>query len=175
MRTTIILAYLTGFLTIYLVSCEKDNQTQIEFKLQVLDESGIERQNYTLGENIIFSFLIINKTDNSIYFYHAKSIKTEEFFNLYKIEGEEEINLGRPYETIFCEFINGYTIRVNDSLNIQVPWIFNENIQSWACIHNNTDTLPIGDYRTGFSSQFKFEGFTTKNKRFSTQFSIHND
>lgn len=67
--------FFTGF------SCKKNNnELPLDFKLRLLDTLGNEKTVYNQGENIVFSFLVINKSADDLML--ESFLDNYEFFRL---------------------------------------------------------------------------------------------
>jgi hypothetical protein len=166
-------------IAIIFVSCEKDKtELPVEFKFVLLDTLGIEKTVFNQGENVIFSFVIANKTSEDLYFHHAE-MNTNDFFRLHKLNPTEvDLDLGKPYEHIFCEYIGALLIPANGNFKIEMPWVWNEN-QNYGYIgcpqdsyHRITYPLIKANYYTQFSSSFKINDIQTEEKHFKINFTI---
>ena len=105
-KTLAVLGFLCGLLLPSMLSCKKNsNELPVEFQLRVLDTLGIEKSVFKQGENIVFSFVIENKSSEDLFFFHAQ-MNTTDFFRLYKLDSSQNhSDLGKPYKHIFCETI----------------------------------------------------------------------
>lgn len=163
----------TGF------SCNKNkNELPVEFMFRLLDENGTIKTLFNEGENVIFSFVIVNKTKEDLFFYHSE-MNTNDFFRLYKIDSlQGKLDLGKPYDYIFCEMIGALMVPVDSVLKIEIPWLWDEN-QSFGYIgcpndnyHSITFPLTTGDYKTAFSSHFRIGNIQTEEKHFEIRFTV---
>jgi len=171
--------FLCGIFILTAFSCEKNkNELPVDFKFRLLDEQGNEKTVFNEGENVIFSFVIENKTSEDLCFYHH-DMNTGDFFRLHKLNTSEgDLNLGKPYDCIFLEKIGWKSVPANGIFKIEIPWLWNEN-QIYAYIgcphetyHSATFPLTKGDYKTAFSSSFKIGNIQTEEKHFEIKFSV---
>jgi len=159
-------------------SCEKDkNELPVEFKFRLLDTLGNEKTVFKQGENIIFSFQIINNSSEDLYFEHFSP--NGEFFRVYKPNTTEGLlSYGCPYEYLFCEYIGAFKIPKNDIFEVVIPWY--ENIKYTrgyiGCpietFHRDVNDLIQGNYYTEFSQSFKIGDIQTEEKHFKINFTI---
>jgi hypothetical protein len=56
----------------YVLGCEKEDISPVEYKFQVLNEQGVAQSTFEEGENVIFSFQIKNNTNEDHYLRHYK-------------------------------------------------------------------------------------------------------
>ncbi|MCK9448342.1 MAG: hypothetical protein M0Q41_05110 [Bacteroidales bacterium] len=178
-KTLAVLGLLCGLLLPSMLSCKKNsNELPVEFQLRVLDTLGIEKSVFKQGENIVFSFVIENKSSEDLFFFHAQ-MNTTDFFRLYKLDSSQNhSDLGKPYKHIFCEMIGGLTIPATGSLKIEIPWLWHKD-QNYGYIgcpndnyHSDTHPLTKGEYRSAFSSAFKIDDIQTEVKHFEVKFSV---
>lgn len=159
----------------------------LDFEFRLLNEEGVPSTIFKEGENFIFSFLIINKSAQR--FAYLQGIDDREnFFRVDAINtdlsevGNEVINLGKPWKTMFCEYKGALPISARDTLALEIPW----NAQGLApgdsyysslfCLLEDHPHLGIGNYKTGFSSTFSFvkdvNTYTTSELEFEIEFEI---
>ncbi|MDD2198067.1 MAG: hypothetical protein PHW91_12865 [Bacteroidales bacterium] len=163
---------LTLLLAFCLSGCEKNkNDIPVDFTFQLLDTLGNESITFNEGENIIFSFLVTNKSSKVQMVENFFPI--DEFFNVYK-SNQEEINFGKPYDGN-CE-IGYFSIPANCSLEFKCPWVVSSDPDHYGfCLAQNQDhldCLPIGSYFTVFSSSFNVDGSQTEVKQFKIEFTV---
>lgn len=174
--------FLFGIIVFMAFSCDENenNSIPVEFKLRVLNEQGVETTTFNEGENVIFSFLVTNQTNEDLYFYQGQ-MNLNDFFSLIKLNtSDEDLLLGKPYNLIFCDKIGALKIPANGSLDITVPWLYDSNISLGynGCeategeYHTNTLPLSVGNYKSEFSSSFKISEYQTEEKYFEVKFTI---
>lgn len=162
--------YLLLVISTILISCGGDDvdvSEQVAFKFQLLGEDGQPATVFQEEENFIMSFSIINNSDEDVYFVHS-SMDTENFFRIEKIlDSQEEnavIDMGKPYDFIFCYLVNGYQIKSKDVLRLTIPWKPDETWQPgsdyytsiFCTLNADNSLLSAGKYQTKFSSNFEF-------------------
>lgn len=165
--------------------CSDDSISElpINFKFRLLDETGNPSTTFKEGENFVFSFLIINKSNQVLNL--RQSIDQSDFFKVYRLNPEgnsAKIAVGKPYINMFCEYKLGIQIAQKDTLKFEIPWNPNPweqgNIYYNAifCKINENSPLPVGIYTTGFSSAFEFfskdESYRTDNENFEIDFKV---
>lgn len=171
--------FLCGIIFFSGFSCEKNNQElPVEFKFRLLDTLGNEKTIFNQGENIIFSFVIGNRTSEDLYFFHTE-MNTSDFFRVHKINSSQgNLDLGKPYEHIFCEMIGALIIPANGILKIEIPWLWHENQNHGyiGCPNDTYHSMPLplmkGDYLSAFSSAFHIGNIQTEEKHFEVKFSV---
>lgn len=172
-------------LTTVSFSCEENKfeTTQVEFVFRLLNEQGLQSTSFFEEENFILSFLIINKSSESFYLQQFRD-DIEDFFRVYKFdtsEGGELIDLGKPYQSMFCLKIGGIKIEAGDTLKFETPWTVPDNY--WPvdglifCGGNNAAPLKKGKYQVNFSHSFEFfkgdESFETNQLNFNIEFEMN--
>lgn len=169
------LALLLFTLILVIVSCKKDNSDlPIEYKFVLLDTLGNEKTVFNEGENIIFSFQVINKGLEDQFL--ENFLPNNDFFRIYQpTTNEETLDYGIPYDVI-CE-IGYFTIPANDTLEINCPWVNSENNNFYfSCLITDTALhetfLPIGNFYTNFEQSFKIADIKTETKHFKINFTI---
>lgn len=182
-----------GMLAICAVSCrnetlQKESQ-DIEFEFRLLTENGVPANTFKSGENFLFSFIIINNSDQPWSFLQ-KLDDRHSFFRVYQLsadtqEGGEVKDVGRPWETIFCQYRLGLLIPPHDTLKLEIPWIpeppawnaDHPRYNSIFCQVSSNTALPPGRYKTGFTSAFKLLNgedisYNTEKKTFEILFEV---
>ena len=170
-----------------LSSCDQEHLESIpvEFEFSLLTGQGVPSTAFNPGENFIFSFQILNKSSEQIW---LESFDAEDFFRVHRLdnqEGASNLDLGKPYKSVFCEFISGHYVEPGQALKIERPWIMADSIKndfkpyfdnSIVCGLEEREPLSRGHYRTGFKSKFTFRTddrtFSTAQKEFEIMFSI---
>lgn len=172
------------FISLWSCTDDQTDSFPIQFEFRLLN---VERQPSTIfneGENFVFSFLIINNSNELI---TLQSFDTQDFFKVYRItESEGESELGKPYNSIFCEYSLGYPIPSGDTLKIERPWVTPDSIKSnlqeyfnnsIICGYTEYELLTSGSYSTHFKSVFIFsnngKSFSTSVKQFEINFKFN--
>ena len=164
--------FLCGVLLFTAFGCEKNNnEIPIEFTFRLLDTLGNKSNTFNEGENIIFSFLMENKSSQDLNVENFFPI--EEFFKVYKTNGEL-ISFGTPYEG-FCE-IGFFAIPSKGIMELKVPWVVSDNPKHYGfCLLKSSDQithLPKGKYFSAFSTIFNIDGSETDTKNFKVEFTV---
>ena len=168
---------------IFSTSCESSqSDLAVEFEFRLLNLQGEESLMFNQGENFVFSFLIINRTKETILFH---SLNWEDFFKVERLNGQEEsqnVEIGKPYETMFCTFQSGHIIQASDTLKLEIPW----SPSNWEpgapyyttifCGVIENSPLPSGPYRTKFNTGFVFSfnevEYKLPERKFGIEFNI---
>jgi hypothetical protein len=169
--TSVIL--ILGIIIFTAFSCESDNNSiSVNFKLRLLNEQGKETKIFNEGENIIFSFLIINNSSEDLFL--ENFLPNDDFFRVYKLsETEANVDYGIPYGAVLE--INGYQINAKDTLEIKYGWKESENIPNssyFITYHIETNELPKGSYISTFSSSFNIGNLNINEKKIEIEFEI---
>lgn len=162
-------------------SCDTSDTVEADsfsYEFRLLNENGNPSTQFEEGENLIFSFLIINKTREDI-FLQQESFDTSDFLKVHSqaYSNEGEAVMGKPYETIFCTYQNGVLIPASDTLKLEIPWVVNiSNNYPHFCLLQENSYLQAGKYKTSFTSSFKFEkgesSFETEKMHFEIGFEV---
>ena len=170
------LEFLTLIFTVALFfsSCEKNkNELPVKFEFNLLDTMGIEKIEFNHGENIIFSFQMINHSSEDLVL--ENFFPNNEFFRVYQTDTQEGIlDWGIPYDGYYK--ISGFKMSSNDTLRIEYPWesktgIINENY--WIVFGDKTNpALQRGDYTTYFSQSFKIDDIKMEEQHFKINFTV---
>lgn len=151
----------------------------LRLEFRILDEQGLPSTNFRQGDNFIFSFLIINESSQHVSFLQSID-DIEDFFRVDAISNDTLVDMGKPWEIIFCEYILGIPIKSNDTLALEIPWTIKDQSfnSSHFCLTESKHPLKAGKYKTGFSSTFSFlngeEEFTSERNKFEVEFKIQN-
>lgn len=151
-----------GYLLLFL-GCKKakiDNplDTDLEFRLELLDKFGQVATTFKQGDNFRFNFVIIDKTNKQkSWSFRQQSLNfNDDFFRVYK-RFDDKKSVGRPIlSPVFTTKIGFFPI--TDSLRLSIDWmpqqgIYYGRIDSY---HFENKSLPIGTYKTGFTNVFEF-------------------
>ena len=171
-------------LFIFMMACEEDSLRDafVSFELKTINEQGLPSTSFQKGENIVFSFAIINHTDSMLYL-RNHCFYTDDFFKVYRVsdlDGEGDGNrvfVGKPYEgEIGCNKIHYLPIPAHDSVRFEMPWIDKKEyelqyINGGYKVANNRFLQP-GEYETEFTQSFQFKNFSTEENTFSTSFTV---
>ena len=164
------------FLTVQVVlfmSCEKYNtKLPVEFRFVLLDTLGNEKTVFNYGENIIFSFQVINKSSEDLFL--GNFLPNENFFRVYQPNTNEgTLDCGVPYEAVVLT--SAFIIPANDTLKIEYPWLggifWNEK---YPILSNENTNPPLlkGKYYTAFTQSFKIGDVQTEEKHFRIDFIV---
>jgi hypothetical protein len=158
-----------GILAIFAVSCTSETiqkaDPDIQFQFRLLKEDGTVRNTVSRGENFRFSFIIINKTDQPWSIERVDDLNN--FLRVYQLDADQQeggnvIDVGRPWETIFCQYTLGLLILPHGALNPEIPWMpeppawnpDHPHFNSIFCRVTSNTALPPGRYKTAFTSAF---------------------
>ncbi len=163
---------------LFITSCkEHQMDLPVEFKFTLLDTLGNEQTVFNQGENIIFSFQVINNSSEDLYLEHF--FPNDNFFSVYQSNTSEgTLDYGRPYEHLFCDFIGALKVSSNDTFKIVIPWYKNSKYTEGyiGCpletYHSNVVMLNVGNYYTEFTQSFKIGNIQTEEKHFKINFTI---
>lgn len=128
--------------------------TPLTSSFSLLNEQGQEATMFAQGQNIIFRFQITNPTDEDIVLDNPP-INTSQFLEVVRLTaGEGAKNMGKPYNYIFCTFQGGVIVPARKTITASISWVETAAFStSWPfCDHANTSYLPIGHYRTSFTT-----------------------
>jgi len=160
---------------LFIASCDKNkNELPVEFKFRLLDTLGNEKTEFNQGENIIFSFLVINKNSEDLML--ENFLPNNDFFRIYQPNTSEgTLNYGLPYDAI-CE-ISYFTIPANDILELKCPWVSSDNSSYYYnCLLTNKELhetfIPVGNFYTNFMQSFKIKDVQTEEKQFKINFTV---
>ena len=150
----------------------------IEFKFCLLNEAGEPATVFNEGENFTFQFSFTNHTTDTIIVLY--DFVNDDFFRVFSITNQEKQDLGKPYTSIWCEFVGipmYYKLKPTETGGLQCPWVFNvEQDTSPFCVSESKDYLQIGRYSTNFSLHFSYKieesEHTIRNKDFKINFEI---
>jgi hypothetical protein len=150
--------------------------TELEFKLRLLNDKKQEATVFKQGENYWLSFIIINKSSHVWYLYPEQLSNSNDFLRVYD-NGNRD--MGRPYKSVFaCLLIPNFAVPRNDTMKMEMPWqyIADYNSRYFCGADTTTKPLSVGTYRTGFKAEFKLaitnKEVYSKELSFDKQFQI---
>ena len=170
------LSLLLFAMIVILASCNKDNTDfPLEYKYVLLDILGNEKTEFNQGENIVFSFQVINKGSEDLLL--RNFLNNYGFFRVYQINtNEDTLDYGKSYDG-YCE-VGGFIIPKNDKFEITCPWVNTENNYFYDYCLSVNDTilhqtyLPIGNFYTNFEQLFIIPDLKTETEYFKINFTV---
>lgn len=155
-------------------SCEK-NKTElpVEFKFVLLDTLGNEKTVFNQGENIIFSFQIINNSSEKLFL--ENFLPNNDFFRVYQLNtNESTLDYGFPQSGV--EKVGGYYINSNSRIEFKFPWVYSNNSNLYGKYlfgdQSHISYLPVGNFYTEFTQSFKIGDIQTEDKHFRIDFTV---
>ena len=179
---------------IFGTSCNKteSEDPEVTYKFQLLNEDKEPATVFAEGENFFFHLVI--ESDDPEWKFNRFLNKDPNFLRVYRIEEEEQIDIGVSFKSYWCETIL-YDCGHDVPYVFELPWVTeigenevpNQNVYPPFCMFNETDYLPKGKYVTYFDDRLEFvrcseeleEGFyeklfyTTELKHFEINFEIN--
>lgn len=154
--------------------CEKNEDSppqNLEFKLVICDEEGVELQSFEEGENFLIGIKLINNSDNTIEVtwsdqtrllthFHTK----DDFLMVYQVVGEgtgekQLIPIGKPYDPDVP--LNFTTINLSPR---EIPSGDGILLQGFFWLQNpykpDNQALVKGNYYSSFSDEVTINGVT---------------
>lgn len=153
------------FLFPIIISCSHSKEEypnpNPEFDFMLLNEMMEKDSVFNEGENFTFYFSI-NSNDEEWSFNDFIN-KDTNFFRIYRIEGNEFIDVGTPVKSMWCNAIYDACGK-GSSYSFKLPWITgigenttpDQTIYPPFCMFLETNILPKGKYVTYFDEQFEF-------------------
>lgn len=151
----------------------------IEFTFCLLNEQGEPATVFNEGENFIFQFSIKNLKKDTIII--TTEFINDEFFRVYRLSGDNPLDLGKPWSGIWCEYsLEPHEIKVAPSKTskVQSPWNFFGDFYDYyppLCV-TGKENLTEGEYLTGFDLDFHYklidESYNINNLKFKINFKI---
>jgi hypothetical protein len=136
---------------------------------------GHEKSVFNHGENIVFSFKILNTSSEELVIQNFLN-ENADFFKLFRLDSNEgNLNYGAP-DAIICS-VGFFSIQANSTLEFKCPWVYSENANDHQfClipIASNKSYLPKGNYYTGFTQSFKIDDIQSEEVSFIINFTIN--
>jgi hypothetical protein len=163
------------------VSCQKTDPAPdgpLTVSFQLLNEQGREATVFPQGQNLLFSYQVANSSDQDIFLKNPVGDLTH-FLEVYGMAEKQAVSLGKPYSSIFCYYIGGYTLPAHQTMTLSIPWVTSSAYPTSPqfCGHAPNTYLPIGHYSTTFTpsltwSQGKSTGTTTTFPTFTRAFDV---
>jgi len=148
----------------------------IAFKFCLLNEQGKPATVFNEGENIVFSFSLMNNLKESI------SISPE-FINddFYRVYGYNNTDMGKAWTGTWCDFRYEKMVielQSNEQKALNCPWLLSDNFKADypLCKGDDMNPLPKGEYFTSlhFDLSYNVDGKQKdiKNVTFKINFKI---
>lgn len=135
----------------------------IDFQFSLLNENDLPATTFEPGENFVFRFLMINRSDQHVWF---RSFDNTDFCRVIQLQdynpqenNNQQTDMGKPYVNMFCNYRNGNKIISGDTLKLQIQWMPTAGSKydnPFFCKEQDTSPLGAGLYRTSFQSSFIF-------------------
>jgi hypothetical protein len=134
------------------VTCKKNDVESVDpemnFKLRLLNEKGVESTSFKEGEKFWLSFLITNRIKETRFFTSDNLENNSNLFRIVKADGS--LDLGQPYEKVLCA-IDKLTIKSKASLEFRIPWRSDSIRTTSFCSQSVKKQMPAkGSYKTSF-------------------------
>lgn len=164
---------------VILASCNKDKIDEtgspLEYRYVLMDTLRNEKTEFNQGENIVFSFQVINKGSEDLAI--RNFLSTAWPFKVYQIiTNEDTLDYGYPYDGS-CE-IGHFIIPKNDTTEFNSPWVNSENNNFYnTCLFVGDSALhetylPIGNFYTNFEPTIEIPDIKTETKYFEINFTV---
>ena len=153
--------------------CKKDkSDLPVAYKFVLIDTLGNVKTQFNQGENIIFSFRIINNGSEDLFV--ENFFPNDDFFRIYQTNAlGGTVDLGIPYLAYTMPY--GYFVYKTDGFKIEYPWnnITADNANNFVLFGDNErPDLPKGTFYTEFSQLFTYN-FEDEDKTDSQHFKIN--
>jgi hypothetical protein len=142
-----------------LMGCTSEEPNKkIEMTFELLNDAGNRITEFQTGENFHFRFVIKNLSKKSVEY--QSSFVDESFFSVIKLNTPEgDVNMGQPYENIFCAFLGTqFIIQPGEEQVFEIPWVPSEDFccPPFCIVNKDNELLTIGKYKTTINGPFHF-------------------
>ncbi|MCU0352906.1 MAG: hypothetical protein MUD08_04075 [Cytophagales bacterium] len=159
-------------------SDKDENNLPAEVRYRLLNEQGEETTRFREGENVTFSLVISNRSEQTINIYGFPFADVGTVRRL-DMHSSESGMMGKPHSGFKCTYDNNPFIFLPRSTHdVRISWIpKSTDALGVFCIVQKNSPLPKGRYRTEFSTPISFsidggDMQTTDPYRFSIDFEI---
>jgi hypothetical protein len=159
------------FLMTFFSNCTNDyykTGDPFEIVFRLLDKDGVSATKFNVGDDIIFSILIINRTNNKIILSRS-GMNQQDIFRVFGkvypyLDNTSIIHdYGKPYGVLFCDKSMGAIVPANDTLKLEIPWnsgslsnLSYKYNSPYFCFLEDQEPLKTGQYWSSFSSAFEY-------------------
>jgi hypothetical protein len=150
-KVIVVTRVLLFMLCMLALACKKEEpfDPEMDFKLRLLNDKGEEATVFKEGEKFSLSFLIINKINETRFFYPDQLANDSELFRIFRTT--DSFDFGQPYEVIVCTG-QKMSIQSGQSLEFKVPWNSDSATVRSFCTENiKKRDLKKGVYNTRFA------------------------
>ena len=147
-------------------SCSDDEKNDLpgEVRYRLFNEKGEETTRFREGENVTFSLLLANRSEQRILLY---AFDLSDFATVRSLGNspQETDLIGKPFEKFRCDYSNApLVLSSNNTWDIRISWVPKPIESPLFCRLSNKAPLPKGRYRTAFSTPvtFSIDGGETK-------------
>ncbi len=166
---------------------EKDSSPAppVEAVFRLVNESGQETTSFSVGEDILFDYALVNRTDEGVSWYFSRSeFNYPDLFTVFrKVSPNAEMlnggvmKVGTPHTSkMYRDFRLGRSIPANGEMSIRMTWLGNWDrtymFDNWMIEYHNRDHLPAGNYYVEFEQEIVFAKYKNLNKTFRIDFEV---
>jgi hypothetical protein len=140
------------------LSCKKEPEapvTPFAYSFQLLNEQGQQTAVFGPEQNIVFRFLVENRSDQDMYLANPL-FEGEHFLEVYQLGSGQPQSMGKPYQDLCLTYQAYYILLPHSSRSFTVPWMKSAQYPDVEpfCTHAATTWLPAGHYSISFSPRF---------------------
>jgi len=179
--------YLTVVFSSLLFSCNSNfGPDDLFFSFDLINEEGISTDIFAEGENILFSFSILNQSEKTVtikqmdFSNESDGNLLGDFFRVYRKEDKGFMDIGKPYNSAYCQYIGIVgTLAPNFETKYQIHWIPTDETSSKIFCQLNLDnsSLVPGNYVTQFDVTLYLsvdgDNYVMNDKSFRIDFVVH--
>ncbi|MFT6970781.1 MAG: hypothetical protein ACJAXX_001347 [Roseivirga sp.] len=149
-----------------------------EFKYGLFNTQGQPTTEFNQGDKIIFSFWVINNTEQ---YWDLLQSEYKDFFRVYRLEGvDNQIDMGQPHDGMFFTKQLGVEPSSAKFIKFELPWIVSQTAKLDKTLWKqgrNAPPLENGAYKTRFDQSFDFrvggQTYQTPVLKFAIDFTVN--
>jgi hypothetical protein len=118
---------------------------ELDFKLRVVNDQGIERNTFKFGENFWLSLVITNKINETRFLSPSNFVNMRSLFRVTRVT--DSIDFGQAWTNAIC-FDTKFPLEGHQSIELRFPWRSDTAYFRFCMEHRNQPPLPTGTYKT---------------------------
>jgi hypothetical protein len=147
---------------------------ELDFKLRIVNDQGIEKNTFKAGENFWFSLIITNKITETRFLTPWDLGDERSLFRVTRVT--DSMDFGKSWQGAICLGTTRMTLEGHQSAELKLPWRSDTAYTRFCMKHLNQPPLPAGTYQTslqGYVGVGHLEGTRmTKKLNLTTLFKI---
>jgi hypothetical protein len=118
---------------------------ELDFKLRVMNDQGIESSTFKQGENFWLSLVITNKINETRFLSPSDFVNMRSLFRVTSVT--DSMDFGQAWQSAIC-FGTKVSLEGHQSVELKLPWRSDTAYFRFCMEHLSQPMLPTGTYKT---------------------------